>query len=177
MTSIQFPRFYGGYTNIDLSVLESAMHSEALDKTQYDYIDSSGLSFQKISKTYILIADPAFSIVKQILDDRWQIFYDAAFTGFGNVKFIPQGAAISPANSKDINDVLETYLYQGTLPIPAFENIYMKIVKLQETSNYTIGTLFTPCQPYLKVSFMYNNGIACTIPPNLQFVEQNMIQL
>ena len=50
MTTIRFPSYYGGFINIDLSVLESAMHSESLDKNQYDYRDASGLSFQKYLK-------------------------------------------------------------------------------------------------------------------------------
>ena len=120
MTTISFPRYYGGSVNIDVSVLESAMHSESLDKNQYDYRDSSGLSFQKISKTRILIADPAYPITKQILDDRWQIFYDTTYTGFQNIRFVPRDTVVSPASSKDINDVLETFFYQGTLPIPSF---------------------------------------------------------
>ena len=108
MTTIKFPSFYGGFIDIDLSVIESAMHSESLDKNQYDYRDPSGLSFQKISKTYILIADPSYSLVNQILNDRWQIIYDPNFTGFSNVKFIPRDTAKTPENSKSINDVLET---------------------------------------------------------------------
>ena len=56
MTTIRFPSYYGGFINIDLSVLESAMHSESLDKNRYDYRDGSGLSFQNIAKTRILIA-------------------------------------------------------------------------------------------------------------------------
>ena len=47
MTTTSFPRYYGGSVNIDISVLDSAMHSESLDKNQYDYRGSSGLSFKK----------------------------------------------------------------------------------------------------------------------------------
>jgi len=121
------------------------MHSESLDKNQYDYRDGSGLSFQKISKTRVLIADPAYPITKQILNDRWQIFYDPTFSGFGNIRFVPRDTAITPQNSKDINDVLETYFYQGTLPIPSFVNVYMMVVAISEagSSNYITGTLFT----------------------------------
>ena len=50
MTSIKFPRYDGGSVDIDISVLESAMRSESLDKNQYDYRDGSGLSFQKYLK-------------------------------------------------------------------------------------------------------------------------------
>ena len=32
MTSVRIPSYYGGYKNIYLSVLESAMHSESLDE-------------------------------------------------------------------------------------------------------------------------------------------------
>ena len=171
MTSIKFPRYYGGSVDIDISVLESAMHSESLDKNQYDYRDGSGLSFQKISKTRILIADPAFPITKQILNDRWQIFYDPTFTGYQNIRFVPRDTVASNANSKDINDVLETYFYQGILPIPSFINIYMMIVPISEagTNNYIIGTLFTPSQPYLKISYMYNASVNNIIPADLVF--------
>ena len=65
--SIKFPRCCGGSLDIDISVRESATHSESLDKNQYDYRDGSGLSFQKISKTRVLIADPAYPITKQIV--------------------------------------------------------------------------------------------------------------
>ena len=70
MTTIRFPSYYGGFINVDLSVLESAMHSESLDKNQYDYAAGSGLSYQKISKARILIADPAYPITKQIFFKR-----------------------------------------------------------------------------------------------------------
>ena len=32
MTSIRFPSYYGGSINIDLSVLDIALHSETLEK-------------------------------------------------------------------------------------------------------------------------------------------------
>lgn len=171
MTSIRFPSYYGGFINIDLSVLESVMHSESLDKNQYDYRDGSGLSFQKISKTRILIADPAYPITKQILNDRWQIFYDPTFSGYQNIRFVPRDTVVNPQNSKDINDVLETYFYQGTLPIPSFVNVYMMVVPIRDagSSNYIVGTLFTPSQPYLKISYMYNASVSNIIPPNRTF--------
>ena len=101
-------------------------------------------NFKKKSKTRILIADPAFPITKQILNDRWQIFYDPTFTGYQNIRFVPRDTVVSNANSKDINDVLETYFYQGVLPIPSFIYIYMMIVPISEagTNNYIIGTFF-----------------------------------
>ena len=171
MTSIKFPRYFGGSVDIDISVLESAMHSESLDKNQYDYRDVSGLSFQKISKTRILIADPAFPITKQILNDRWQIFYDPTFAGYQNIGFVLRDTVVSNPNSKDINDVLETYFYQGVLPIPSFINIYMMVVPISQvaSSNYITGTLFTPSQPYLKISYMYNASVNNIIPADLVF--------
>ena len=118
-----------------------------------------------------MIYDPNYSITKQILNDRWQFFYDTAFTGYQNIRFVPRDTVVSPANSKDINDVLETYYYQGVLPIPSFINIYMMVVAISETGtpNYITGTLFTPSQPYLKVTFMYNDSVPCIIPPNIVF--------
>jgi hypothetical protein len=47
----------------------------------------------------------------------------------------------------------------------------MMVVAISEAgaSNYITGTLFTPSQPYLKVSFMYNENIQNVIPANLTF--------
>ena len=81
--SIQFSSYKRGIVNFDLSVLESAMQTETLDSSQYDYIDpTTGISFQKISKTYLFIADPSYPLTKMILDDEYQIFYDASYSGF-----------------------------------------------------------------------------------------------
>ena len=157
MTSIRFPSYYVFFfKNIDISILESAMHSESLDKNQYDYRDGSGLSLQTISTTRALISDPAFPITKQILNDRWQILYDPTYPGYQNIRFVPRDTVVNSQNSKDKNYVLETNFYQGTLPIPSFVYTYMMVVPIRETgsSNYIVGTLFTPSQPYLKISYM-----------------------
>ena len=90
MTSIRFPSYCCGLIIIDLSVLVSAMRSDSLEKNQDYYGDGSGLSFQRISKTRVLIADPAFPITKQILNDRWQILYDPTFTGYQNIRFVQE---------------------------------------------------------------------------------------
>ena len=47
----------------------------------------------------------------------------------------------------------------------------MMVVAISEagSSNYITGTLFTPSQPYLKVSFMYNESIQNIMPANLTF--------
>jgi hypothetical protein len=47
----------------------------------------------------------------------------------------------------------------------------MMVVAISEagSSNYITGTLFTPSQPYLKVSFMYNQSVQNIIPANLTF--------
>ena len=85
------------------------MHSESLDKNQYDYRDGSGLSFQKISKTRELITDPAYPITKQNLNDRWLKFYAPTCTRYRNKRNVPRDTVASNPHSKDINDVLETY--------------------------------------------------------------------
>lgn len=171
--SIQFSSYNRGIITFDASVLESAMQTETLDSFQYDYIDpNTGISFQKISKTYLFIADPSYPLTKAILDDEYQIIYDPTYTGFQQIKFVGKGLnPFSPANAKDINDILEIqkYNYKGILPITSFQQLYMKIHQLEAKSNYIVGTLFTPSQPYLKVSYMYNESIQNTIPANITF--------
>ena len=56
--------------------------------------------FKKNSKTRVLIADPSYPITKQILNDRWQIFYDPTFTGYGSIRFVPRDTVVNPQNSR-----------------------------------------------------------------------------
>jgi hypothetical protein len=162
--SVQFPTYYGSTTTIDLRQLEYAMYSESISPAQYDYRDpKSGLSFQKISKSYLFIADPAYPINTQLLTDQWQILYNPNFTGFGNVMFVAQGQdATVQANQKSINDVLATYFYDGELPIISFEDVYMKVVLLADPV-YTVGTFFYPSQPYIRLIYQ-TGGSAISIP-------------
>ena len=154
--SIQFSSNNGTTITPDVFKLNRVMTSETLDKNQYDYIDNSGLSIQKISKQHLFICDPNFPICEYILFDRWQIIYDAAYTGFGNVMFVARlDDASDITKRKNINQVLALYNYAGNLPVPSFEYVFMKVVKLNSNENiinYITGTLFCLYQPFIRLS-------------------------
>jgi hypothetical protein len=51
------------------------LHLEACMDGRSTYIDpATGTRFQKISKTYVFIADPAYALTEMILEDEYQIF-------------------------------------------------------------------------------------------------------
>lgn len=151
-TSIHFATYYQGTVKIPMSYISKAMYQEAVAPTQYDYKDSeTGLSFQKISSTYVFIADPACPIVSTILKAQWQVLYDTSYVG--SVKFVAKGASTTvSSNWKSINDVLQSYNWLGSLPITSLSQVYMAIAPINDSS-YIVGTLFTPSQPYLKLTF------------------------
>jgi hypothetical protein len=151
--TISFSSFNRGTVNLATSYLARAMYSEAVAPTRYDYRDPlTGLSFQLVSSTRALIADPSFPVVKQILDAQWQISYDSTYSGVGKLKFVAQGQDATVAgNWKSINDVLQQYNYGGSLPIVSLAQVYMLVASLKN-SDYIVGTLFTPSQPYLELT-------------------------
>jgi hypothetical protein len=172
--SVDFATYSGSILTIDLRQLEYAMYSESLNPEQYDYRDpNSQISFQKISKSYLFIADPAYRITGQLLADQWVISYDENYSGFGHVMFVAQGDDPSVSgNRKDINDVLASYFYDGVLPINSFQDVYIKVVKLADPT-YITGTFFTPSQPYLQMTYtapstplQLNAGATIRIPYN-----------
>ena len=61
MSSIKFFTFRAGAIDLSVADIARAMYKEALIPNQYDYKDpTTGLSFQLISPTKILVADPQF---------------------------------------------------------------------------------------------------------------------
>ena len=151
----QFYSYYGSIINLDSGKIDRIMTKETLDKSQYNYIDSTGLSFIKIGTNCLYISDPNYSICKEILTDQWQIFFDSTYAGFGNIKFVAKtDSPFDPTKWKNINQVLALYDFGGALPITSFESVYMKIVKLdsdQDPINYIPGTLFVPNQPFVHL--------------------------
>jgi len=135
-TSFNFTTYYQGTIRIPISYISKAMYQEAVAPTQYDYRDSeTGLSFQKISSTYIFIADPACPIVSTILNAQWQVLYDATYVG--SVKFVAKGASTSvSAIWKSINDLLQSYTWSGSLPITNLSQVDMAITQINDSSYY-----------------------------------------
>ena len=148
-----FSTYRKGNVTLDMEYIAKAMYSESVLPFAYDYRDpQSNLSFQLISPTYALIADPDFPVVKQILAAEWQIQYAAGFSGVGNVRFVAKGLDASlAANWKTINDVLQQYNFAGQLPIVSLAQVYMLAVRINDSKVIT-GTLFTPSQPYVSLS-------------------------
>ena len=152
--STQFYSYYGTIINIDAAKIDKIITKETLDKTLYNYIDDSGLSFMKIGTGYLYVSDPNYPICKSILDDQWQIFYDSTYTtGFGNIKFVGKNDSVFDNSKwKNINQVLASYNYIGALPLSSFESVYMKIIKFDSNTdpiNYIPGTLLLPNQPFV----------------------------
>ena len=149
----QFYSYYGSIINLHSGKIDRIMTKETLDKSQYNYIDSTGLSFIKIGTNCLYISDPNYFICKQILTDQWQIFFDSTYAGFGNIKFVAK-TNIPFDSTQKINQVLALYDFAGSLPITSFESVYMKIVKLdsdEDAINYFPGTLFVPNQPFIHL--------------------------
>ena len=167
--SVDFATYSGNILTIDLKKLEYAMYSESKTLAQYDYIDpESQLSFQKIDRNHLFIADPAFSITKSILKDRWVITYDSGFTGYSNVKFVAANVDATNSNNwKDINDVLAIYQYEGVLPIQSFQDVYIQVVYLTDLI-FTTNTIYTPQQPYLCLAYVNTSDTFDQIPYNEQ---------
>jgi len=149
-----FSSFQQGQIEIPITALSKAMYKEAVSPSTYDYRDpNTGLSFQRASTTRLCIADPSFPIVSTILAARWQIFYSASFTGLEKLVFVAAGADITQqSNWKDINQVLQSYNWAGQLPLTQLSQVYMMLVVLDDPT-YVVGTLFTPSQPYLKLTY------------------------
>ena len=155
MTStVFFATYRQGSLNIPTSYISKLMYQESVSPQQYDVRDlRAGLSFQLVSSTRALIADPSFPIVKTILDAQWQVIYDSTYTGVDNVKFVAQGSDPTVAsNVKSINDVLQLYNYTGALPIVSLSQVFMQVIKLGD-NQYVVGTLFTPSQPYINLTY------------------------
>ena len=148
--------YFSTYTNssvpLTTSYLSRVVYSEAVLPTQYDYRDSfNGLSYQLISPTKVLVADPAFPVVSQILAAQWQVIYDSTYSSVGNLKFVAKGLdATVSANWKSINDLLQQYNYTGVVPIVSLAQVYMMVVSIQN-NQYIVGTVFTPSQPFVEV--------------------------
>ena len=170
MSSIKFFTFSAGAIDLSVTDIARAMYKEALIPNQYDYKDpTTGLSFQLISPTKILIADPQFPVVKAILTARWQILYDATFNGPSNLKFVTMGQDVTvPTNWKTLNDVLLYHLYEGNLPIQTPEEVCMSLVTLDD-SLYVVGTLFTPSQPYLRLALTSAQSIAANTEARIAY--------
>jgi hypothetical protein len=45
-----------------------------------------------------------------------------------------------------------TISFSGPLPVKVAEQVYMSVVPLDD-SMYIVGTLFTPSQPYLRLTY------------------------
>ena len=147
-----FSAYRKGNVSLDMEYIAKTMYSESVLPFAYDYRDPrTGLSFQLISPTRALIADPDFPVIKQILAAEWQIQYVAGFSGVGNVRFVAKGLdATVAANWKTINDVLQQYNFAGQLPIVSLAQVYMLAVRINDSKVIT-GTL-TPSQPYVSLS-------------------------
>jgi hypothetical protein len=153
-TPFYFSSFQQGLIEIPIAALSKAMYKEAASPATYDYRDpNTGLSFQKASTTRLFIADPSFPIVSTILTAKWQIFYNASSTGLEKLVFVAAGVdATQTSNWKDINQVLQSYNWAGQLPLTQLSQVYMMLVVLDDPT-YVVGTLFTPSQPYLKLTY------------------------
>ena len=153
--SISFATYYGGIIYIGVDKDDDAISNETWFPSLYSYVDSeTGLTFIKISKTYLFCLDTDYPICKSIVDNLWKIFYDPNYNSLENIKFIAQADNPSDATKwKNINDVLGIYNYVGNLPLTSYQNVYMKVIQIKTNSipNYFPGTLFNPAQPYLSL--------------------------
>ena len=68
--AIQFYSYYGSIINLNAEKIDRIMTKETLDKSQYNYIDSTGLSFIKIGTNCLYISDPNYSICKNKLTNQ-----------------------------------------------------------------------------------------------------------
>jgi len=160
-SSITFFSFGKGNLRLSPSSIAKAMYKEASVPNQYDYKDpESGLSFQMLTPTRLFIADPTFPVVALILAANWQVLYDASFSGPGNLKFVTMGQDITVStNWKTLNDVLLYPSFNGKLPVGIPEEVYMKVVTLDDNV-YVVGTLFTPSQPYIRLVLTGTQSVA-----------------
>lgn len=151
---VSFDAYRQGTLNFTSDDLSEYMYNAAItESTQYDYKDPrTGLSFQKLTSTRLLVVDPAFPVNAQILAAEWQIIFDTNYAPT-NVKFVAknQSAAVS-SNWKSINDVLASLNWDGSLPVRALSHIYMQVFQLT-TNSYIVGTLYTPSNPYIKLGY------------------------
>ena len=164
-SNVRFFSFRQGTLMLTPNDIAKAMYKEALVPNQYDYTDpATGLFFQLISPTKLFVADPSYPVVKLLLTDRWQILYDANFNGPSKLKFVAMGQDVTVANNwKTLNVVLFHRSFSGPLPVKVAEQVYMSVVP-KDDSMYIVGTLFTPSQPYLRLT--YNGTPAQSIASN-----------
>ena len=150
---MQFFSYHQGLITLSPNDIAKAMYKEASVPIAYDYKDFlTGLSFQNITPTKLFVADESFPVNKLFLTAKWQVIYDATFNGVGNLKFVTMGQdATVTSNWKTLNDVLAYHQFAGPLPVQDLESVYMKLTTVDD-SMYIVGTLFTPSQPYLRLT-------------------------